>query len=264
MKIQGKSYEDNRPLAQLTSSKQSEEDKEHKTTAHPGLAECRERSNIIVYGSSAEIEHTCDLNIISAAKQITFEPATVVEKSKQAGCFFDPLLLNKILKPTKQNFPFTSPLLPIKHLEYGKIFHKILEDAAKINNFSQASKHPYINNLPLPLQEKILHNLEKLLNNPEFMTLASQELKTEVTIGINFNGEIKIGRIDLLAISNGKVTIIDYKTDALPPKRAGLINEAYIDQLNFYHHLVEKLYPDKEITCKILWLEDGSLMNIAR
>ncbi|WP_375327549.1 PD-(D/E)XK nuclease family protein [Candidatus Tisiphia endosymbiont of Nemotelus uliginosus] len=91
-----------------------------------------------------------------------------------------------------------------------------------------------------------------------------QELKTEVTIGITVNNEIKIGRIDLLAIHDDKITIIDYKTDTHPPKTANLINETYIDQLNFYRHLIEALYPGKEVTCKILWLEDGNFMSIAK
>ncbi|WP_375334105.1 PD-(D/E)XK nuclease family protein [Candidatus Tisiphia endosymbiont of Xenochironomus xenolabis] len=172
-------------------------------------------------------------------------------------------VINKITKGTKQNYSVNSPLIVNDHLEYGRIFHKILEDAIKINDFSSINKHPFIDKLPAILQEKIHKNIDKLLNNVEFMILTSQELKTEVTIGINLNDDVKIGRIDLLAIDTKKITIIDYKSDAKPPKSCQLVKESYIDQLNFYRHTVAKLYPDNEIICKILWLEDASFMTIS-
>jgi ATP-dependent helicase/nuclease subunit A len=171
-------------------------------------------------------------------------------------------LINKITKNTKQNYSVNSPLIVNDHLEYGKIFHKILEDATKINDFSMMNKHPFIHKLPTTLQEKIHSNIDKLLNNIEFMALISQELKTEVTIGTTLNDEVKIGRIDLLAIDTGKITIIDYKSDASPPKTCQLVKESYIDQLNFYQHIVAKLYPNNEIICKILWLENANFMTI--
>ncbi|MFP3017894.1 MAG: PD-(D/E)XK nuclease family protein [Candidatus Tisiphia sp.] len=171
-------------------------------------------------------------------------------------------LINKITKNTKQNYSVNFPLIVNDHLEYGKIFHKILEDATKINDFSMMNKHPFIHKLPTTLQEKIHSNIDKLLNNIEFMALISQELKTEVTIGTTLNDEVKIGIIDLLAIDTGKITIIDYKSDAGPPKTCQLIKESYIDQLNFYQHIVAKLYPNNEIICKILWLENANFMTI--
>ncbi|MDN3030753.1 MAG: PD-(D/E)XK nuclease family protein [Candidatus Tisiphia sp.] len=171
-------------------------------------------------------------------------------------------LIKKITKDTKQNYSVNSSLIVNDHLEYGRIFHKILEDAVKINDFSSMNTHPFIDKLPTMLQEKIHKNIDKLLNNLEFMALISQELKTEVPIGISLNDDVKIGRIDLLAIDRGKLTIIDYKSDANPPKNCQLVKESYIDQLNFYRHLVAKLYPDNQIICKILWLEDASFMAI--
>ncbi|WP_417905623.1 PD-(D/E)XK nuclease family protein [Candidatus Tisiphia endosymbiont of Micropterix aruncella] len=172
-------------------------------------------------------------------------------------------LINKITKNTKQNYSVNSPLIVNDHLEYGKIFHKILEDATKINDFSSMNKHPFIYKLPTTLQEKIHSNIDKLLNNIEFMALISQELNTEVTIGTTINDEVKIGRIDLLAIDTGKIIIIDYKSDASPPKTCQLVKESYIDQLNFYRHIVAKLYPNSEIICKILWLENANFMTIS-
>lgn len=173
------------------------------------------------------------------------------------------VLIDNITKVTKQNYSSNSPLLHNNSLEYGRIFHKILEDAVIANNFSLLDKHPMIYKLPVILQDKIHKNIRTMLNNPEFMGLNSQELQSEVTIGVNMEEEVnKTGRIDLLAISQTMITIIDYKSDINPPKNPQLVRASYVDQLNFYRHVIQKLYPQTEIICKILWLENGHFMTI--
>lgn len=184
------------------------------------------------------------------------------ENKSPEDLLFDKILFNQVIKATKQNYSIKSPLTTFNHLEYGKIFHKILEDAAKINDFSYLPKHPFIKHLSALLQTKIYDNINKLLTNKEFMELNSEQLQPEATIGINLANQVKIGRIDLLAINPRRITIIDYKTDATPPKTTNLINVSYIDQLNFYRHMIQKLYPHKEVISKILWLENAHFMAL--
>ncbi len=175
----------------------------------------------------------------------------------------DSVLISNITESGKQIYSATSPLLVNNSLTYGRIFHKILEDAVKAKNFSLLDKHPFIGQLPVELQAKINVNIKNMLNNPEFATLVHQELRSEVAIGVSIEGELnKTGRIDLLAIDQHKITVIDYKTDINPPKNAELVRESYVDQLNFYRHIMQKLYPQSEVICKILWLDDGSFMTI--
>ncbi len=171
--------------------------------------------------------------------------------------------INKITKNTKQNYSINSPFIATDYLEYGKIFHKILEDSKKINEFSSMREHLFIHRLSVTLQQKIHQNINKLLNNTEFMALMSQEIKTEVTIGKILNDNVKIGRIDLLAIGIGELTIVDYKSDVNPPRTYQLVKKSYIDQLNFYRHIIAELYPNNEIICKILWLENANFMTIS-
>ncbi|XVN42115.1 MAG: UvrD-helicase domain-containing protein [Candidatus Rickettsia vulgarisii] len=217
-----------------------------------------DKNNIIIYETNNKEKITTS----SQTNEIISEPISLSTSSHYKNFSFDRVLFNKIIKSTKKNYSVKSPLIANDHLQYGRIFHKILEDSAKVNDFSTLSKHPYIQTLPINLQEKIYKNIDKLLNNHEFTKLSSGQLKTEVTVGINLNDEPKIGRIDLLAIEEEKITIIDYKSDAHPPKTPDLVNESYIDQLNFYRHMIQKLYPDSEVICKILWLENGSFMSI--
>jgi ATP-dependent helicase/nuclease subunit A len=156
-----------------------------------------------------------------------------------------------------------SPLIPRpSHLEYGNIFHKILEDTMKTNNIHNLKNHPLISTLSPKLQTKILKNIDNLLRNEEFLALSSLEIKTELNLGIDETTVVKIGRIDLLAISNDKITIIDYKSDLNPAKTKESIPINYIEQLNFYTNIVQKLYPTKAVIRMILWLENGCFMTI--
>lgn len=152
-----------------------------------------------------------------------------------------------------------SPLISRSYLEYGRIFHKILEDSIKTKDLNKLKAHPLIGTLPLKLQNKIHTSINNLLANEEFLkfTLAD-ELKTEVSIGIAQGQIPKIGRIDLLVINSNYITIIDYKSDANPSFDERFIAINYIEQLNFYRQVIQAIYPYHQIICKILWLENGS------
>lgn len=174
----------------------------------------------------------------------------------------DRLLIDRIIKSRRRTYPATSPLITEDFGKYGSIFHKILEDSVKIRDFTRLGYHPLINHLSLKQQIKIQKNITLLLNNQEFTKLLEQELETEVNIGVTSHENIKTGRIDLLAISQESITIIDYKSDRNPPISSNLIPDDYINQLNFYRHSLQKIYPDQQIICKILWLESGKLMAL--
>ncbi len=171
------------------------------------------------------------------------------------------IIENKIPRPIKSWKPETrssdyksSPVA----LEYGLIFHKILEDAVGSKNLDNFDKHPLIKTLSNNLQKRIKTSLKKLVSNVQFKELLKHEIKTELSFGYKTGSEIKIGRVDLAVISKDQVVIIDYKSgnnyDSIP--------EAYIKQLKFYKEAFMEIYPDKNINCKILWLENGLIQDI--
>ena len=211
--------------------------------------------NIIIYQTNDEkINQLININSTETIMQSC--------GNKTIDWFFDEGLISKITCSSKKNYASLSPLIPNNYLEYGKIFHKILEDVSRINNFSLLKDHPLIKKLPIELQGKIQNNIIKLLNNKEFMALEGQELIAEMPLGTNLRGEVKIGRVDLVAINKDQITIIDYKSDASPPQNTLLVKEFYIDQINFYRHIMQKIYPHSKIICKILWLENSCFMVI--
>jgi ATP-dependent helicase/nuclease subunit A len=175
----------------------------------------------------------------------------------------DPKIIARLASADLQNSNAISPLVPRpSHLEYGNIFHRILEDAMKAKNIHNLKNHPLISTLSPSLQAKILKNIDNLLQNREFLALSSFEIKTELNLGVDEDNWVQIGRIDLLAISDYKVTIIDYKSDLNPAETKESVPPHYLEQLSFYTKIVQKLYPNKEVIRMILWLENGCFMSI--
>ena len=155
-----------------------------------------------------------------------------------------------------------SPLSSRMDISYGSILHKILEDSVKTRNFTFQPSHPYIETLPLKMREPVIAKLSELFIMQEFIALTQYPtLKTEISIGYMENEILKIGRIDLVAISDEEVVIIDYKTDSNPPYSPQNIDERYKAQLKFYTDSIKKIMPNHRITAKILWLENLSFMD---
>ena len=119
-----------------------------------------------------------------------------------------------------------------------------------------------IRRLPEDDQAIIVEKLTKLFAMKDFADLIkTSKIQTEVSIGYNDDDIPRIGRIDLLAMREGEVIIVDYKTDKKVPKSRSEIPEGYIKQLKFYADAIGKIYPQHKISTKILWIEELVMMQ---
>jgi ATP-dependent helicase/nuclease subunit A len=209
-------------------------------------------NGVMIYGE----EHEYNSTIINEEKIIEIENNSIDNIWNIDNNIFDKFI-NKTI-----NLSSKSPLISSSYKEYGIVFHKILEDTIKLDDLSLLKKHPLIKSLNSFFQKKIYNNIEKLIIDLNFLDLRKQEIKLEFEIGINYHDVIKIVRIDLLAITDDIITIVDYKTDASPPNDSSLIPTSYIDQLNLYRHIVGNIYKNHKIICKILWLETAKFNEI--
>jgi ATP-dependent helicase/nuclease subunit A len=67
------------------------------------------------------------------------------------------------------------------------------------------------------------------------------------------------GRIDRLAATQGRVLIVDYKTNRPPPKRVEETPAAYLAQMAAYRALLQEIYPGHKIEAALLWTFDARL-----
>ena len=70
------------------------------------------------------------------------------------------------------------------------------------------------------------------------------------------------GRIDRLAVTDGEVLAIDFKTNRPPPTRLEEVPAIYVRQMALYRLALAKLFPNKRVACALVWTEGPRLMPI--
>ena len=110
----------------------------------------------------------------------------------------------------------------------------------------------------------LLSEVLAVMAAPSFAYAFAAGSRAEVEIAgrvLTTGGEATVaGRIDRLAVTDGNVLVIDYKTNRPAPKEAPL---EYLRQLAVYRALLRRIYPGKEVTAALLWTDGPTLMPIA-
>jgi len=73
---------------------------------------------------------------------------------------------------------------------------------------------------------------------------------------------VMAGQVDRLLETPTEIAIIDFKTNRPAAKSAQDIAPAYIAQMAAYRALLRRAYPEKQVTCWLLWTDGPDLMEI--
>lgn len=145
-------------------------------------------------------------------------------------------------------------------INLGKIIHKILEIAVnnKIKNDGDGKTliEKYLKDkfhLDQTQQNKVINQVFNILENENFKEILKRDCQTEVPIIGEIDGKIISGKIDLLVIEENKITVIDYKTNISQKNQEDLVGK-YKIQLDLYKQILQKIYPNKEIECCLIWI----------
>ena len=63
------------------------------------------------------------------------------------------------------------------------------------------------------------------------------------------------GRIDRMAVTDGAVEIVDFKTNRVPPGSVDEVPFEHRAQLAIYRAILSPLYPGREIRCGLIYTE---------
>lgn len=158
------------------------------------------------------------------------------------------------IKQTKQyQFKNNIPLQNINTKQYisdeimlGNAFHYFCE----LSDFSQDSYNKCFeitcNSFTQVDKNKLNTLCKKLLLNKDFLQLINNSFLIKES---NYFYQGKINRIDLLAINNKQINIIDYKSSFL--------KQEYEKQVKNYEEFVKKQYPTHNITSYIIFYENN-------
>ncbi|WP_168464858.1 UvrD-helicase domain-containing protein [Wolbachia endosymbiont of Ctenocephalides felis wCfeT] len=135
----------------------------------------------------------------------------------------------------------------------GLIIHSVLQYIPKVKKERRKNwVKKYLESLNTredknEIYDKILAFSEK------YDYLFDLEGKSEVSLSGIIDDEPVLVRLDRLCITEDKAIIIDYKSHR--NVHASLLNEIEKQMLT-YKTLVQELYPDKQIECMVIWIED--------
>jgi ATP-dependent helicase/nuclease subunit A len=101
-----------------------------------------------------------------------------------------------------------------------------------------------------------------VLDHPDHADLFGPGSKTEVPVAGVVGNTAVSGRIDRLIVGRGRIKVLDYKTNRPPPARAEDVPAVYLRQMAAYRALLEKVYPDQEVECILLWTDGPRLMPL--
>ncbi len=96
-----------------------------------------------------------------------------------------------------------------------------------------------------------------ILEDPRFAALFGEAAGAEVpvmgTLEVGGRKRAISGVIDRIAVADGRVLLVDYKTNARVPEAAGEVPDVYLRQMALYRALVQPLYPNMPVEAYLLY-----------
>ncbi|RWP34868.1 double-strand break repair helicase AddA [Mesorhizobium sp.] len=115
-------------------------------------------------------------------------------------------------------------------------------------------------------RDKALASVATILADSRFDQLFSPNSRAEVAImgSLEVKGKLRSisGKIDRLAVTSGRVSIVDYKTNRPAPAALADVPPAYVLQLALYRALLQPLYPGHEVSAALLFTEAPRLIEL--
>jgi ATP-dependent helicase/nuclease subunit A len=112
------------------------------------------------------------------------------------------------------------------------------------------------------LREEILAESLAVARDASYAPLFQPGSLAEVPVVARIGDFDLEGQIDRLAIVEGSLLIVDYKTNRPPPKTLDEVAPAYIAQLAGYRRALARMFPERPLRAALLWTDGPRLMEI--
>tara|TARA_Y100001960_G_C14615357_1_gene797924 strand:+ start:154 stop:639 length:486 start_codon:yes stop_codon:yes gene_type:complete len=111
-------------------------------------------------------------------------------------------------------------------------------------------------------RDELVHSVLDILDDPQFNVLFAPGSRAEVSVSGAVGDTVVAGQIDRLVITDDAVTIVDYKTGRIMPESVEQTPIAYLRQLAAYREVLQAIYPERAVTCALLWTDIPYLVAI--
>jgi ATP-dependent helicase/nuclease subunit A len=115
-------------------------------------------------------------------------------------------------------------------------------------------------------QAEIADEVLAILTAPGFADLFGPDSLAEVPVTGTVAGldgpEVISGQIDRLVVRDSGIMVLDYKTSRPAPDSAQQVAPAYLRQMVAYRAVLRELWPDRPVSCALLWTAVPRLMAL--
>ncbi len=140
----------------------------------------------------------------------------------------------------------------------GLIIHNILQYMPKIEKERRKNwVRKYLDNINTSEDKDEIYS-KILAFNEKYGYLFDLGGKSEIALSGIIDGEPVLVRLDRLCITQDKAIIIDYKSHR--NVSVSLLNEIKKQMLT-YKTLVQEIYPNKQVECVVIWVEDLTIQS---
>ncbi|MDH5798687.1 MAG: PD-(D/E)XK nuclease family protein, partial [Paracoccaceae bacterium] len=155
-------------------------------------------------------------------------------------------------------------------LRHGTLVHALLETLPAMSRETWSARASEILALSglLPTEAEMTAALAEAtltLTAPDLKFLFSENSLAEVPVTASvpaLGPDPLYGAIDRLVITKDEILIVDFKTNRILPKTPQDIPPGITLQLAAYAAALSQIYPDRAISCAVLWTKSAELMRI--
>ncbi|PCI31839.1 MAG: double-strand break repair helicase AddA [Alphaproteobacteria bacterium] len=177
-------------------------------------------------------------------------------------------------RPEEEEPAVLSPLLSgqrkgqdQRRFHRGRLIHRLLEilpDLPEADREAVAAKFLSQSAYGLEAADiaQVIDQITSIMTDADFAQVFSRGSRAEVSI-VGLVGTTPVsGQVDRLVVTDDKILIVDYKTNRPPPKDVAHVSRLYLRQMAAYRAVLSDIYPDKTITCMLLWTDVARLMEL--
>lgn len=181
----------------------------------------------------------------------------------------------KPLTPSRpdEDMPVFSPLARVRRQKFkrGNLLHQLLQwlpDIPVEGRPTAAKTFMQRMDVAAGDQKTFLQEVQLILDDAEFAKIFGPNSRAEVPIaGVVSSADGAVtrtvsGQVDRLFVAEDRVMVIDYKTNRPPPLNVQDVPDVYLRQMGLYARVLGKIYPDKTISCALLWTDGARLMPL--
>ena len=149
----------------------------------------------------------------------------------------------------------------------GRLIHRLLQALPEVAPGDRADACRRLLGRAAPAlageaREAIAAEVLGVIEDTRFAALFGPGSRAEAPlIGIAGAGVVA-GQVDRLVVGDDRVMVVDYKTNRPPPDDEAGVAPAYLAQMAAYRAVLSQIYPEKSITCALLWTDGPRLMQL--